>query len=188
MQPYPILERGIPLQKASQALILLHGRGGSAEDILQLGEHLAGVGTYIVAPEAPHNAWYPNSFMEERDKNEPRLSSAIDCVHHLIQIISEYIDPAQIALAGFSQGACLALEASARLPQRYRGVIAFTGGLIGKTVRAEDYPGNLAGTPVFIGTTEQDPHIPLSRAEESASILQKMGGQVTISRQKSHNQ
>lgn len=180
MHTYQVIEAGKPLQKASKALILLHGRGSTAEDILSLGDVLGDSETYFAAPQATHNTWYPYTFLAERSTNEPWLSSALDLVKQIILQISKTLPSSQIAIAGFSQGACLALEATARFPQRYKGIAAFTGGLIGKTLSPVDYQGDFHQTPIFIGTSDPDPHVPLGRVKESKAILEQLNAHVEL--------
>src|SRR5262245_37947508 len=127
----PVIQAGKPLKQAEKVMILLHGRGGDAHDILGLGEELADENTCLLAPEAPNHTWYPYSFLEEREKNEPFLSQSINAIVQLIEDTAQILPKTHIALAGFSQGACLVLEVSTRNPARYLCVAAFTGGLIG---------------------------------------------------------
>lgn len=180
MHRYHIVEQGRPPNKASKALILLHGRGGTAEDILKLSHEFCDDTFYIAAPQATHHTWYPYSFMAEEKTNEPWLSSAVETVHRLIAETSLHIPRNQIYLMGFSQGACLALEVATRDAAKYGGVVAFTGGLIGKTLDENKYHGNFAGTKVFIGTSDNDPHVPLARSEQSKEIMKKLGADVTL--------
>lgn len=175
-----LLESGQPIEKASKALILLHGRGGSAQDILSLAEIFCGDSFYVAAPQAPNNSWYPYSFMAEDRTNEPWLSSAVETVKELMDKIAKNIPQNQLYLVGFSQGACLALEVATRYAARYGGIAAFTGGLIGQTIQQKKYQGNFEGTQVFIGNSDRDPHVPLSRSEESKSLIEKLGGKVTL--------
>ncbi|MBA2728326.1 MAG: dienelactone hydrolase family protein, partial [Parachlamydiaceae bacterium] len=155
-------------------------RGGSAQDILKLAQEFCDETFFLAAPGATNNSWYPYSFMVEESKNEPWLSSAVENVKKLIDDISINIPTEQIYILGFSQGACLALETTARFPAKYGGVIAFTGGLIGETLNESKYKGDFAGTKIFIGTSDQDPHVPLSRAEASRDLLKRLGANVTF--------
>lgn len=177
---YHVIEKGQPLQKASKALIALHGRGGTAQDILKLAQLFCDDTFYIAAPQAIHNSWYPYSFMAEETTNEPWLTSAVNTVKQLIDEIAPVIPKDQIYILGFSQGACLALETTARFAEKYGGVAAFTGGLIGQTLNETKYRGNFAGTKIFIGTSDVDPHIPLLRAQQSEALLNKLGANVTL--------
>lgn len=180
MHTYNIVQKGQPLDKASKALILLHGRGSNAEDILQLGDEFCDDRYYIAAPQATNNTWYPFSFMEEEKLNEPWISSAVAVVKKLIDATAKYIPKDQIYLMGFSQGACLTLETSARYAAKYGGVVAFSGGLIGSTVDDKKYHGDFAGTKVFIGNSDNDPHVPLIRCEQSKDLMEELGAQVTL--------
>jgi predicted esterase len=175
----PVLLAGAPLDEATGAIIAIHGRGASAEDIIALAREVAPPSVAIVAPQAAGNTWYPYSFLEQFARNEPYLSSALRKVHGLIQELNDRgIPPERIALLGFSQGACLALESAARQPQRYAALLGFSGGLIGPPGTQFDYDGSLAGTPVFLGCSDVDPHIPKERVEESAVALQRLGASV----------
>jgi predicted esterase len=174
-----VLAAGTPLEDASGAIIALHGRGATAEDILALAEEVAPPGVAILAPQAAGNTWYPYRFLEPFARNEPYLSSALQTVTDLIdQVQARGIPAEKIALLGFSQGACLALETAARNARRYAALIAFSGGLIGPPGMTFDYDGSLAGTPVFVGSSDVDPHIPRERVEESAAALRRLGGAV----------
>jgi phospholipase/carboxylesterase len=173
------LMAGAPLEQATGAIVALHGRGASAEDIIALAREVAPPGVTILAPQAAGNTWYPYRFTEPRERNEPFLSSALRTVTDLVTRLGEQgISPERTALLGFSQGACLALEAAARNPRRYAAVVAFTGGLIGPPGMPFDFDGSLQGTPVFIGSSDVDPHVPLERVDESAEALERLGAAV----------
>lgn len=180
MHPTHVVEGGQPLEKASKALILLHGRGGTALDIMNLAHEFCDDSFYIAAPQAAHNSWYPNSFMADETSNEPWLSSAVEIVKKLIDQTAKMIPLDKIYLIGFSQGACLALEVSSRYAAKYGGVIAFTGGLIGRTINEKKYRGNFDQTKVFIGNSDRDPHVPLIRSEQSKALMEKLGADVTL--------
>src|SRR6185503_13929775 len=153
------------------------------EDILGLAEPLWQPAVAYVAPQAAGHTWYPYSFLAPLEANEPWLSSALARVDELVgELAAEGVSAERLLLAGFSQGACLTLEYAARHPQRYGGIVAFTGGLIGPPGTPRDYPGSLAGTPAFIGAGDPDPHVPWSRVEESAAVLERMGAEVRIAR------
>lgn len=174
---------GVSLQEAEGALILLHGRGGSAEDILSLAHELYLPTLSYLAPQAYGNTWYPYSFMAPIEQNEPWLSSALNKVGTVVESIEKAgIGTERILIAGFSQGACLATEFVARHPRRYAGLIALTGGLIGPPDSDLLHAGDLAGTPVFFGSGDPDPHVPWKRVQQSAAILEQMGAQVTARR------
>ncbi|BAV06215.1 phospholipase/carboxylesterase [Filimonas lacunae] len=177
-----VITAGTPAVNASKAIILLHGRGASAEDIISLANHLQlGNDTAIFAPQANEYSWYPFSFMAPVAKNQPALDSALDVIGQLVADIQAQGIPAErIYFAGFSQGACLTLEYVTRNATRYGGVIAFTGGLIGEELAIENYKGDFGGTPVFIGTGDPDPHVPVSRVNESVAILEKMHANVLL--------
>jgi phospholipase/carboxylesterase len=175
-----VLHQGPLVNKASKALILLHGRGGTARGILGLADVLCDDQFYVAAPQAPSNVWYPSSFMAEDPLNEPYLSISVENVKNLIDETAQFIPKTQIYVMGFSQGACLALEVCSRYAVKYGGVAAFTGGLIGKTINERKYQGNFEGTKVFIGTSENDPHVPLNRCEQSKEVIEKLGAIVTL--------
>lgn len=169
--------------EARAAVLLLHGRGGSPEDILGLARSLWKPGVSYLAPAAAGHTWYPQSFLAPLAANEPWLSSALARVEELVgELAAEGLPPERQLICGFSQGACLTLEHAARQPRRYGGVVAFTGGLIGPPGTLRDYPGSLAGTPVFLGAGDPDPHVPWSRVEESAAALSRMGADVRVAR------
>jgi predicted esterase len=176
-----VLSYGAELGQARAAVILLHGRGGSAIDILTLASELGREDEVAyIAPEAVGNTWYPLRFLEPRSANEPHLSSALAKVDSIVQtVLAAGLKSEQLLLGGFSQGACLALDYVARHPRRYGGVLAYSGGLIGATVRPEDYAAELAGTPIFVGCSDIDPHIPLGRVQQTSQIMGQLGGAVT---------
>lgn len=180
-QSQPVYQRGRPLEAASAAMILIHGRGASAADILLLGDELAHPDFAYLAPQAANSTWYPYSFMMPTEQNEPGLSSVLAKVDEIAAHIEEAGIPAgRIILAGFSQGACVAGEYAARHARRYGGLLVFSGGLIGPPGAPREYAGSLDGTPVFIGCSDRDPHIPLERVEETAAVLSRMGGDVDL--------
>lgn len=180
MHQKKIITAGKEISEASKVLIMLHGRGGSAEDILSLAGHLAVDSFALIAPEATNNTWYPYSFLARPKDNEPWLSSALSLVKEIVSDLEKKnIKKENIYFAGFSQGACLTLEYVTRNADKYGGVVAFTGGLIGDKIYTENYKGDFAGTPVFIGTSDPDPHVPVERVLESAAILKNMKAAVT---------
>jgi phospholipase/carboxylesterase len=159
---------------------MLHGRGGSAEDILTLSDVLHVAGYLLAAPQATNNSWYPQSFLAPEEQNEPWLSSALDLIMKVVSIIEKKgIDKQYIHFIGFSQGACLMLEYVTRYATRYGGVAAFTGGLIGDRVQVENYSGNFEHSPVFIGTSDPDIHVPVDRVYATADVMRNMGADVT---------
>jgi phospholipase/carboxylesterase len=179
----PILTTGHKLAGASGAVILLHGRGASAEDILGLVPEFDRPQLTYLAPQAAGHAWYPNSFLAPIQQNEPWLTSALDKVRAIVdQIIAAGIARDRIVIAGFSQGACLASEFVARNAARYAALIAFTGGLIGPPGTDFRYDGDLAGTPAWFGSGDPDPHVPWKRVQESAAILSAMGAEAVAKR------
>lgn len=180
MHGYDLLTEGKSLSEAENALILLHGRGADAEDIILLAEDFCDESFYVVAPRATGNSWYPESFLVPEERNEPWLSSAVGVVKRLIDETSAYIPVERIYVMGFSQGACLALEVTARYAMKYAGVAAFSGGLIGSRIEPAKYKGDFMGTKIFIGNSDQDPHIPLKRTQESASLLESMAADVNL--------
>ncbi len=178
-QDQPLLHAGDPVTSAKAAMILIHGRGASASDILSLTRELDITGFTCFAPEAAGGAWYPHRFMEPVEMNEPYLTSALNIVEDLLTNLNDAgIPPTQVILLGFSQGACLVSEYAARFPQKYGGVVVLSGGLIGNGVSLRDYNGSLDKTPVFVGCSDRDAHIPLSRVQESTAALRKLGAEV----------
>ena len=180
MQIKSVLHQGALITQASKAIILLHGRGGTARSMLSLADQLCDNKFYVAAPQATNNTWYPYSFMADEKLNEPYLSASVKEINELIEQTAQHIPKDQIILLGFSQGACLALEVASRYPTKYGGIVAFTGGLIGSPLDESKYRGNFGGTNVFISDGDQDPHIPLIRAEESKRLMEKLGATVTL--------
>ena len=165
---------------ASKALILLHGRGGSAEDILSLADALPVNDFALFAPQAKGNSWYPYSFLSPLEQNEPWLSGALDVVKQLVAVVEEKgIAPEHIWFTGFSQGACLMLEFLGRNAGRYGGAAAFTGGLIGDRIYPHHYHGDFRHTPIFIGTGNPDAHVPVQRVHDTTKLLKEMNAKVT---------
>ncbi|WP_118974019.1 alpha/beta hydrolase [Taibaiella koreensis] len=171
---------GASLETASRALIMIHGRGGSAADILSLAEHLNVAGYALMAPQATGHTWYPQSFLAPPAQNEPSLSSALNLLQQLVAgILRKGMRPEQICFLGFSQGACLMLEFLARNAMKYGGAAAFTGGLIGDRIYPANYSGIFDGMPVFIGSSDPDIHVPVQRVKETTRMLESMGATVT---------
>jgi phospholipase/carboxylesterase len=165
---------------ATKALIMLHGRGGTAEDILGLADHLQVKDYLLAAPQATNNSWYPNSFLAPPASNEPWLSSALDLINKLVSgIVKQGIGKPNIYFLGFSQGACLTLEYVTRHATGYGGIAAFTGGLIGDKIYSDNYQGNFDDTSVFIGTGNPDIHVPVERVHATSNILRNMGADLT---------
>jgi phospholipase/carboxylesterase len=180
MHSKQVIKTGNQTGEATKALVLLHGRGGSAEDILGLTQYLPVNDFALFAPQATNNTWYPYSFLAAPKDNEPWLSAALAVVNDVVaDIQATGIKTENIYFLGFSQGACLTLEYVARNANKYGGVAAFTGGLIGDQIYKDNYVGDFAGTPVFIGTSDPDPHVPVDRVLASATILTEMHAEVT---------
>jgi phospholipase/carboxylesterase len=175
-----IISAGKKLSEATKVLIMLHGRGASAEDILTLSAELYVKDFALLAPQATHHTWYPYSFLAPPQQNEPWLSSAIALLKEIVDDVHQAgILSEQIYFSGFSQGACLTLEFVTRYARRWGGVAAFTGGLIGDKIYNHLYQGDFEETPVFIGSSDPDPHVPVQRVEDSADLLRKMNAKVT---------
>jgi predicted esterase len=161
-------------------MVLVHGRGGSAEGILSLVEELWHPAFAYLAPQAAGNSWYPFSFLAPLAENEPQLSAALGTIGEILEhVAGSGVPPERTILLGFSQGACLALEFAARNAQRYGGVVGLSGGLIGPEGTSRAYPGSMAGTPVFLGCSDVDPHIPAARVVESAEVMERLGAEAT---------
>jgi predicted esterase len=176
----PVLAAGRPPGEAAAAVILVHGRGADAENMLALADALERPDLAYLAPQAAGSAWYPQGFMAPLAANEPGLSSGLALLRSLVERLARAgLPPERTVLLGFSQGACLALEHAARNARRYGGVVGLSGGLIGPPGTQRDYPGSLAGTPVFLGCSDRDPHIPKARVDETAAVLAALGGAVT---------
>ena len=177
-----VLTAGAAIGTAKAAMIMVHGRGAQAGDILSLAEVIERPDIAYLAPEASGNTWYPRPFTSPVEMNEPFYSSGLKVVAGLLaELARKGLLPERVVLLGFSQGACLALTFAARNPMRYGGVVALSGALIGAEIRPEGYSGSLAGTPVFLGCSDVDPHIPLARVRQSSEILRALGGEVTTS-------
>ena len=176
-----ILTYGEPLEKATAAMVMIHGRGATAEDILGLAPMLDAPGIAFLAPQAANNTWYPYPFTQPTERNEPWLSSALARVGHMIALVEQAGIPGEKTyLLGFSQGACLSLEYAARHATRYGGVFGLSGGLIGPNGTPREYPGSMDGTPVFLGCSDADFHIAKERVLESADVFRGLGADVTV--------
>lgn len=177
----PIYNAGEPLEAARAAVIMLHGRGATAMDILTLAAEMSTTGFAYLAPQAANNTWYPYPFMELTINNEPWLSSALSVVARIMQHLHDSgIPPEKTVLLGFSQGACLALEYAARNARQYGGIAGLSGGIIGAEGEERQDKGDLEGTPVFLGCSDVDPHIPKERVLETEKIMIALGGEVMV--------
>jgi phospholipase/carboxylesterase len=175
-----IVKAGVALQDAKKAIVMIHGRGAAPQDIISLKRYLNLDDVATLAPAATNNSWYPFSFMAPVQKNQPALDSALALIDDAVkEIEATGISAEHIYFAGFSQGACLTLEYTARHARKYAGIIALTGGLIGEKLEPDNYGGDFENTPVFISTGDPDPHVPVSRVEESIAVLKNLNAQVT---------
>ena len=162
------------------AMILVHGRGATAEDIMTVAAEVEMPGFAYLAPQAAGSAWYPNPFTAPMETNEPYLSAALEMLSDLVKRVEADVPAHRIVILGFSQGACLTLEFAARNSRRYGAVVGFSGGLIGPQGTPRDYPGGFDGTPVFLGSSDVDPYIPKERVLEAGGVLDRMGANVTV--------
>ncbi len=175
----PVLHAGATLAGARLAVICVHGRGASAEDILGLAAEIDTTDVAFMAPQAAGATWYPLSFLAPMTQNEPGLSSALGVLARMVHALGQQgFGPERIGLLGFSQGACLSLEYAARHAARYAALVGLSGGLIGPPDTPREYAGTFDGTPVFLGCSDLDPHIPLARVRESAEVFRRMGAAV----------
>lgn len=175
----PVLTAGVPLAGAQAAMIMVHGRGASAHDILLLAQEWRADRVAYLAPQAANSTWYPNRFIAPVASNEPWLSSALASIEDVLHTVaSAGIAADRTVLLGFSQGGCLALEFAARNPQHYGAVVGLSAGLIENGDKPRAYSGTLAGTPVFLGCSDVDFHIALERVERTAEVLSHLGGEV----------
>ncbi len=176
------IQTGLSLEDSTKAIILLHGRGASAESIISLTTYLDLADFSVFAPQAAQRTWYPYGFMASDQGNLSALNSSLQQVSLLFQFLIENGKaPEQIYVMGFSQGACLSLEFTARNAQKFGGVIAFTGGLIGERLKEKKYKGDFQGTPILLSSSAHDMHVPAQRIHDSAQLLQKMGAEVSLS-------
>lgn len=179
-QNQPLATAGASLESASAAVVLVHGRGATAESILEMTREFNQEQVAYLAPQAARNTWYPNAFTAPVESNEPGRSSGLQAIDDALgQATDAAIPLTQGMVLGFSQGACLASEYVARNPRRYGGLVGLSGGLIGETIDPTDYDGDLERTPVFFGCSDVDPHIPEQRVHESAAIFEQLNANVT---------
>jgi len=175
-----IVEAGEDLRSARAAMVLLHGRGATAEDIMTIASEVQSPGWAFIAPQADGNTWYPNPFTAPIESNEPYLTAALETVSRVVKRVETTVPAQRLVLLGFSQGASLTLTWSAQNARRYGAVIGLSGGLIGPDGTARDHPGSFDGTPVFLGCSDIDPYIPMPRVVESGEVLKRMGANVTV--------
>jgi predicted esterase len=175
----PLYYAGTPLGQSPNAMIMIHGRGSNADNILSLSPEFQRPNWTYIAPQAFNNTWYPLSFLAPTEQNEPYLSSALQLIQSVLLRLADFgIAPVNIVLLGFSQGACLASEFAARHAQPFGGIVALSGGLIGPPGTPRNYPGTFTGTPFFVGCSDRDPHIPLERVRETSAVFSQMGADV----------
>lgn len=175
-----VITQGRPLAETGKALIMVHGRGATAESILSLAHHLPVADFSLFAPQATNHSWYPYSFMAPVAQNQPALDSALEQINHIVKSIQDQgISSRHIYLLGFSQGACLTAEYATRNAQQYGGLLIFTGGLIGQQLDTSNYQGAFEHTPVLITTGDPDPHVPVSRVDETVKMMEEKGAVVT---------
>jgi predicted esterase len=180
-QGQPVRTAGAQLASARAAMVMVHGRSATAESILSLVQAIDTPGFAYLAPQAAGNTWYPNSFLSPLPSNEPGITSGLAAINDLLKRIADSGVPLErTMLLGFSQGACLSLEFAARNARKYGGVVGLSGGLIGPDDTPRDYPGSFDGTPVFLGCSDVDFHIPAKRVEETARVFREMGAMVTM--------
>ncbi|SDZ92226.1 phospholipase/carboxylesterase [Haloplanus vescus] len=179
-QDQPLVTAGTSLDEATAAVVLVHGRGATARSIVQMAQGFHREGVAYLAPQAQRNTWYPNPFTAPVETNEPGRSSGLQAVADAIETAGDAgIPKERVMLLGFSQGACLASEFVARNPDRYGGLAALSGGLIGERIDPDDYDGDLEDTPVFVGCSDVDPHIPAERVHETTQVLEQLHADVT---------
>jgi|SRR5699024_116196 len=173
------VEHGTSLSQAKAAMIMVHGRGATAQSMLPLADEFDQTEFYYVAPQAHNHTWYPYSFLEPKEKNQPGLSSGLQLIYdHLESILQAGIPREKVILLGFSQGTCLATEFVARHPQKLGGVVGYSGGLIGPEINPKAYSGSMEQTTVFLGCSDIDPHVPRERIDETETVFKKLGADV----------
>jgi len=178
-QGQPLVTAGTDLADAEAALVLVHGRGATAQSILTMAETFHRPGVALLAPQAANGTWYPRSFLERVELNEPGRTSGLQAIDDAVsEATAAGVPPARVMILGFSQGGCLGSEYVARNPRRYGGAVAFSGGLIGQEVDPGEYEGDLEGTPYFVGCSDSDPHIPVERVEVTAEVFERLNADV----------
>lgn len=176
---HEVIQSGKPIEEATKVAIMIHGRGAKAATILSLSQYLNLDEFALLAPQAQGGSWYPYSFMAPDTNNQPAFSNSIQIIDDIVkEVLGKGFTTDQIYFIGFSQGACLSLEYVTQNAKKYGGVIAFTGGLIGEKLNPAKYKGDFLGTPVFIGSSQKDMHVPLSRIEASAELIKNLGAEV----------
>ncbi|MCH6236211.1 alpha/beta hydrolase [Cognataquiflexum rubidum] len=174
-----LIHSGKSIEEATKVAIMIHGRGATSASILSLSQYLNLDKFALLAPQAPGGSWYPYSFMAPDANNEPAFSNSIQVIDGIVkEILGKGFNSSQIYFIGFSQGACLSLEYASQKAKKYGGVMAFTGGLIGEKLNPAKYKGDFLGTPVFIGSSHKDMHVPLSRIEASEELIKNLGAEV----------
>lgn len=180
-QGQPVSKAGVAPEEAAVSIIMVHGRGASAENMLLFAGEFERGDIHYRALQADRHTWYPQSFLAPKEQNQPGISSGLQAIYDEIVRLNEVgISTDKIFILGFSQGACLATEFAARHPTRYGGIIGLSGGLIGPEVDPDAYSGNFDGTPVFLGCSDNDPHIPAERVHITAEVFEKLGAKVTM--------
>ncbi len=178
-QGQPLVTAGTDLGDAEAAMVLVHGRGATAQSIVTMAETFHRPGVALLAPQAANGRWYPRSFLERVELNEPGRTSGLQAVEDAVTEATDAGVPLEkVLLLGFSQGGCLASEYVARNPRRYGGAVALSGGLIGQAVDPDEFEGDLAGMPYFVGCSDSDPHIPVERVEVTAEVFERLGADV----------
>ncbi|QLG27664.1 dienelactone hydrolase family protein [Halorarum halophilum] len=173
-----VVTAGADLADARAAVVMVHGRGATARSILGMASEFGTDHVAYLAPQAANHTWYPHSFLEETEKNQPHLDSALEFLGETVKRAADAVGHDRVALLGFSQGACLSSEWVARNARRYGGVVAFSGGLVGPEGTPREYEGDLDGTPAFLGCSDVDPHIPLERVHETRDVFEDLGAEV----------
>lgn len=178
-QNQKVVAGGVDLSDAEVGMILVHGRGASAQSMLMFSDEFDRDAIHYRAIQASRHTWYPHSFLAPKEKNQPGISSGLQAIYDQISQLNDAGIPTErVVILGFSQGACLATEFAARHPQRFGAVIGLSGGLIGNEVAVENYSGSLEQTPVFLGCSDRDPHIPQERVDVTEQIFLQLEGDV----------